>query len=115
MADHVEPDLDPGLVDEVLSLEELDELLLEVGTDVATRAAVNAPKDTGRGAESIHAEVHRGYNARAMGSRFHPNDEDPTAYVSWDQEHFYMLYAENGTEHEEAQHFLVGALESTQV
>lgn len=67
--------------------------LLQVGDRVARLAADLAPKRTGAGARSIHAEL-----AGAAG--------DPEVHVSWDRTHFYMLFAEVGTEHERAEAFL---------
>lgn len=74
---------DPAVADE----------LFAVGNRVAGRAAELAPKRTGAGARSIHAEV--------VGSR-----DDPEVRVSWDRAHFYMEFAELGTQHEPAEAFL---------
>jgi HK97 gp10 family phage protein len=57
---------------------------------IARRAAVLAPKDTGEGAASIHAE----------------QQSDGTWRVAWDVEHYYMFFPEFGTEHQFAQPFM---------
>lgn len=49
---------------------------------VAERAADLAPKDTGEGAASIHAE----------------QESDGSWHVSWDEDHYYMFFQEFGTE-----------------
>ena len=69
---------------------------------VVERAQTAAPKLTGAGARSIHSE---------------PLIDDNTGTfdgeaVSWDREHYYMLFAEVGTEHEPARPFLRPALEA---
>lgn len=63
---------------------------------VAEAAKRRAPRRTGRGADSIRAE------------RTGPTDFK----VSWDQKHFYMQFAELGTEKERARPFLRPALDS---
>ncbi len=68
--------------------------LLDLGVDVANEAAALAPKRTGAGARSIRAE----YATAADGSR--------EVRVSWDRDHFYMSFAEFGTEHQRATPFL---------
>ena len=73
-------------------IRQLDEHDRAVAERIAQAAAIAAPKDTGAGAASIHAE---------------PDPDEPGAYrVSWDQEHFYMAYQELGTEHQPARPFL---------
>lgn len=77
------------------------QILRDPGLDAAVHAAADAvvedardraPKQTGAGAESIHAEQ---------------VDETPPTYrVSWDPDHFYMGFHELGTEHEPARPFL---------
>ena len=63
--------------------------LLVVGQKVAERAAALAPKKTGAGARSIHAEK-----------------EGNEVRVDWDEDHAYMLYPEYGTRFQRAQPFL---------
>jgi HK97 gp10 family phage protein len=69
--------------------------LLPVGEKVAQRAAQNAPKRSGAGARSIHAEV--------------VGDE---VRVSWDRDSFYMLFHELGTSRMSARPFLRPALDA---
>lgn len=59
------------------------------GDEVAARARSLAPKLTGAGARSIHAEV-----------------EGDEVHVGWDEDHAYMLYPEYGTRSQRAQPFL---------
>lgn len=68
--------------------------MLDLGVDVANDAAALAPKRTGAGARSIRAE----YAAAVDGGR--------EVRVSWDRDHFYMSFAEFGTEHQRATPFL---------
>ncbi len=68
--------------------------LLDLGVEVANDAAALAPKRTGAGARSIRAE----YAVAADGGR--------EVRVSWDRDHFYMSFAEFGTEHQRATPFL---------
>lgn len=95
--------------------DDVDDVLQEAGEQVAEAAQNLAPANTGEGAASIHAEVHRGEDSGAFPSTYTPPDEVPTAYVSWDQDHYYMLFAEIGTEDQAARPFLRPALDSTRV
>lgn len=72
------------------------EALRPAADAVAENARALAPKRTGKGAASIHAE-------RTGPAEFK---------VSWDQEHFYMQFAELGTEKEAPRPFLRPALDS---
>lgn len=69
------------------------EKIMEYGEKVAGDAAGHAPRRTGAGAGSIHAE---------------PVEETTgwTARVSWDEDHYYMRFQDEGTVHINAQHFL---------
>lgn len=59
--------------------------------DAAAQAmAARAPKDTGAGAASIHAE---------------PAPDGTGWRVSWDRAHFYLSFPELGTEHQPARPF----------
>lgn len=85
---------------ELQALEHLDELpevldaMQDAGELIAARARALAPKRTGAGAASIRGELVR----------------DPIAgthvRVAWDRDHFYMYFAEVGTEHQRASPFL---------
>jgi HK97 gp10 family phage protein len=92
----------------------IDALLEDIGEDIADAARANAPHDSGAGAESIHAEVHRGGDD-AFPSTYTPESDEPMAYVGWDQDHFYMGFKELGTEHEPAQPFLRPALDQARI
>lgn len=74
--------------------------LQRVGDQVADRAAASAPKLTGEGAASIHCEV------ESEGGK-------PVAKVTWDRDHFYMLFSEIGTSEMPARPFLRPALDGT--
>lgn len=71
----------------------LADALLSKGQEIATRAAINAPRDSGEGARSISAQL------------FWVKGE-PEVRVSWDRRHFYMGFAELGTVHERPRPFL---------
>jgi HK97 gp10 family phage protein len=72
--------------------------LESVAGQVANRARTAAPKATGEGAASISHEV--------------ATDSDGThVRVSWDIDHFYMLFVEVGTSRMPARPFLRPALE----
>jgi HK97 gp10 family phage protein len=74
------------------------ELTLQAAEGVALDARRGAPRNTGRGAESI--QPWPGRDARG-----------PYADVSWDQDHFYMSFHENGTHKQPARPFLGPALD----
>lgn len=74
------------------------EALQRVGDQVAERAAQAAPKRTGEGAASIHAESV--IDATGLHVR-----------VGWDSDHWYMLFSEVGTSRAAARPFLRPALE----
>jgi HK97 gp10 family phage protein len=88
----------PEGVRELLADPATERYLLDVGRQVANVARVQAPKRSGAGAASIHAESFRaadGWEVR----------------VSWDQEHYYMRFPDLGTRHLPARHFLENALD----
>lgn len=111
----MDTNLDRSLVDEVVDSVELGVMLLDVGREVAHAAKPLAPRNTGAGAESLHAELHRGAPTGAFASGYQPEDDLPTVYVSWDQAHFYMYFAEVGTEKQRATPFLRPALEQVRI
>ena len=66
------------------------EALREAAWTVVATAQARAPRNTGAGAASIHAEA-----------------AGPNAYrVGWDRAHDYMRFPEFGTEHQPARPFL---------
>jgi HK97 gp10 family phage protein len=70
-----------------------------VADTIADDARRRAPKDTGEGARSIHAERSE-------------KDGHETWHVSWDEEHDYMTYQEFGTVNMRARPFLRPAADS---
>jgi hypothetical protein len=70
-----------GLLDEDL---EMEQLLLDAGWGVSREAAALARKRTGRGAASIRPWPGHG-------------PAGPHVDVSWDRNHFYMIFHETGT------------------
>lgn len=94
---------DESALDDLLEGPEMEEFLLAIGEEIARRAADLAPKLTGAGAASIHAEV----------------ETDETGHlhiaISWGDMYFYMSFAETGTEHESPRPFLRPALDGFQI
>lgn len=95
-------ELDDSAIAELGFDEEALAMLQDVGDQVAGQAAALAPKQTGEGASSIHAEVE-------------VDDESGYADVSWDADHFYLGFAETGTSHQPATPFLRPALDATSI
>ena len=95
-------DLDMDAVYDLADDPEAEEMCFDVGEQVAEVAAEFAPKASGAGAASIHAEVGR-------------DGAGVFADVSWDRDHFYMYFAEVGTEHQSATPFLRPALDQARV
>jgi hypothetical protein len=69
--------------------------ILDAANGLVPGARARAPKDTGAGAASIHAETVF-------------NSGEWTARVSWDREHYYMGFHQLGTVSLPAQPFLEG-------
>jgi HK97 gp10 family phage protein len=67
--------------------------MLQDGWEVARVAALLAPKRTGQSARSIRAEL------VTVGGV-------PEVRISWDKDHFWMGFAELGTQHQRATPFL---------
>lgn len=80
-------DRDPAVLDQVMS----------VGNQVADRAAQSSDAWSDEGYATIHAEL----------------GGDNVVRVSWDQEHFYMLFFEIGTSEISARPFLRPALDGS--
>lgn len=78
---------------------DMAELLLEIGHGVAREAAAIARRRTGRGASSI-----RPWPGHGPGG--------PHVDVSWDQDHFYMIFHETGTREIAARPVLEPALDT---
>lgn len=91
--------LDPRAIASLADDVGVKQALQHVADQVAERAASTAPKDSGRGAESIHAVA---------------EEDGDGAYVnvSWDRAHFYMYFHELGTSKLVARPFLRPALDA---
>lgn len=70
----------------------------QLGEEVAADARQAAPKRTGEGAQSIRHDVVQGRDGWE-------------ARISWDRDHFYMMFAELGTSRQAATPFLRPALQ----
>lgn len=86
--------LSPDAERRVLDLAEVAAAVSAAADAVVSQARRLAPKDTGAGAASIHAEP--------TGGGFR---------VSWDEDHFYMQYSELGSRRQPARPFLRPAAE----
>lgn len=100
--DRIRVNLDGAAIAAIQDSAGMKAVLQDAGDVVADIAARLAPKRSGAGAESIHAEVLA-------------QPEGIAALVSWDPDHFYMLFSEIGTEHQVARPFLRPALESARI
>lgn len=115
MRDELQLDLDHRALEAATLGPAYERLALDVGDEIASRARSMARKNTGAGAQSIHAELHRGTDSSAFAGTYDPGTDEPIVYVGWDQAHFYMLFSEEGTEAEAAQPALRPALEQTEI
>lgn len=109
---------DPLAIARILDEDEgIEDAVLAGAEAVAEIARGLAPVgETGEGAASIHAEVHRGADPEAFASTYAPEDDDePIGYAGWDQDHYYMGFAEEGTEAQAPQPFLRPALDQAQI
>lgn len=108
---------DAAGIGELLHSDAVGEAVQEAGELVADTARALARSQglmlSGEGIDSIHAELHSGPD-EALGG-FAPEDDLPTAYVGWSEDHFYMGFAEEGTEHQAPTPFLVPALDQTSI
>lgn len=95
-------DLDEDAIADLMFDEDAEDLAQEVGDELAELASDLAPKLSGEGAASIHAEVD-------------VDSESAFADVSWDPDRFYMGFKELGTEHEPPHPFLRPALDSLRI
>lgn len=85
-------------VDRLLRDPEIADLLMNSSLPIVARARLGAPKRTGRGAASIHAESVL-------------DGPEITVHVSWSRDAFYMYFQDQGTSRLPALHFLEDALE----
>jgi len=76
--------LDPVAIAALDEDPQVVQLLLDAGRGVAREASGRAPRRTGRGAASI-----RPWPGRSPAG--------PHVDVSWDQDHFYLIFHETGT------------------
>lgn len=98
MADDVRVDVDERAVDDVAGSLDVLDMLLDFAEPIIARAKAGAPKRTGEGAASIRGEPVL-------------DGPDWTVRISWDRDHFYLLFLEEGTEHIRPRPFLEPALE----
>lgn len=80
-------------LDDALTGAQAEAELMDRGWEIALQAARRAPKDSGRGAASIHPELVR-------------TPDGPEVRVSWDRSQFHMAFPELGTERQPATPFL---------
>lgn len=95
MADDVETVWDHSALAGITGDPALMGQLLEIGDQIAAEARSTAPRRTGQGADSIHAEPQPG--------------ADPEVRVSWEREKYYMAFQERGTVRLPARPFLIPA------
>lgn len=92
----VRVDIDERAIADLLTDPQVVAAIGEVADRVAGVVAARAPRRTGGGADSIHAE---------------PADDPADGFrVSWDRDHFYMSFQNDGTAHQRARHFVEDAL-----
>jgi|SRR5215210_553361 len=92
-------DLHPREIARLVNEPVVKEACEGIAETIVERAQAAAPKASGRGAASIHAEEGE-------------IDGVPVIYVSWTPEHFYLRFHEEGSEHQPARPFLRPAAES---
>ena len=85
-------------IDDMLHDPWIADMLLDAAVPVVRDARAGAPKRTGAGAASIHAESVL-------------DGPEITAHISWDRDHFYMSFVDLGTHVLPPLHFLEDALE----
>lgn len=78
-------------------------LLSRVAEPIVREAQARAPKRTGKGAESIHAEATTDPGVKTR-------QRVRATHISWDRDHFYMYFHEKGTQQLPARPFLVRAV-----
>jgi HK97 gp10 family phage protein len=95
----VQVDVDYDAVDRLTRSGDVYNMLSTAAQPVVFDARARAPKDTGRGAHSIHSEM-----------ILTPDEWE--AVISWDREHYYMYFNERGTRYRPPHAFLVPALKA---
>lgn len=95
MADDVSTTWDLGALAAITADPHVMAELLEIGEKVAADARSHAPRRTGQGADSIHAEPQPG--------------AAPEVRVSWERDRYYMAFQERGTVRLPARPFLTPA------
>jgi HK97 gp10 family phage protein len=80
---------------------EAHDMLAAASMPVVFDARGRAPKDTGRGARSVHSEMVL-------------TADEWESVISWDQLHYYMRFSELGTQQRPPHPFLVPALKAAQ-
>lgn len=88
--------VDERAVADLLRNPQVQAAIGEVADRLGDSIAARAPRRSGRGAASIHAE---------------PDPDLPGAFrVSWDKPYFYLSFQNDGTVHQRARHFVEDAL-----
>lgn len=95
MPDDVETTWDSHALSSVTADPLVMDGLMDIANEIAAQARSDAPRLTGEGAESIHAEPQPGI--------------DPAVHVSWERDKYYMRFHELGAKHLPARPFLVPA------
>jgi HK97 gp10 family phage protein len=98
MARDVQIRLDRAAIDRLVDEPGARDVALDAGAQMAEYARLLAPKLTGEGARSI--EAYPGHDAAGW-----------FADVSWDQTHFYMIFAEYGTQFRPEETFIRPAMD----
>jgi HK97 gp10 family phage protein len=93
----VDVDIHQEAIDRLLGSGSVEDMLRDASHPVVIDARMRAPKATGQGARSIHSEM-----VLLRG--------EWESLVSWDQEHYYMYFSEEGTRYLPPRPFLVPAL-----
>ena len=98
MAESVRVVINERGIRDIVGSADVRDLLLEVADPIVDGARTLAPKRSGLGARSIHAEdVHDGF--------------EWTVRIGWTTERYYMRFQDEGTQYIDARHFLELALE----
>ena len=91
--------VDYDAVDRLTRSGEVYNMLYAASEPVVADARARAPKDTGRGARSIHSEMIL-------------TKDEWEAVISWDQHHYYMRFSELGDRQRPPHAFLVPAIKA---
>jgi HK97 gp10 family phage protein len=98
MPDEVRIDVDELAIRSIKTSDDMRDYLMEVAGPITERARAFAPKKSGAGAASIHAEPHI-------------EGDEWVVRIGWDHDHFYLYFRDRGTVYQTARPFLEQALE----